>query len=183
MPLNIALVHHPVVNKNNEVIGAAITNLDLHDIARAAKTYGVARYYITTPYEDQKELAAEIIEHWQTGHGATYNPARKDALALIRLASSVAEVREELAAYYGQAVFVVATSARQQNNPIRYAAIREKLDRHEPVLLLFGTAHGLAPEIMETVDGIAEPLCGPTEYNHLSVRSAASIIFHKLRGM
>ncbi len=30
--LYVALVHYPVVNKNNEVISSAVTNLDLHDI-------------------------------------------------------------------------------------------------------------------------------------------------------
>ncbi|MBT8351253.1 MAG: RNA methyltransferase, partial [Deltaproteobacteria bacterium] len=37
--LYVALVHYPVVNKNGDVIASAVTNLDLHDIARAAKTY------------------------------------------------------------------------------------------------------------------------------------------------
>ena len=54
--LNIALVHHPVVNKRGEIIGSAVTNLDIHDIARTARTYGVAEYFIATPYEDQQNL-------------------------------------------------------------------------------------------------------------------------------
>ena len=39
--LYLALVHYPVVNRRGEVIVSALINLDLHDIARAAKTFGV----------------------------------------------------------------------------------------------------------------------------------------------
>ena len=88
MAVDIALIHYPVINKSGETIGSAVTNLDIHDIARAARTFGVDEYYIVTPYADQQELVKEIIEHWQTGHGAQYNPARKSALALVRLADS-----------------------------------------------------------------------------------------------
>ncbi len=53
MAVNIALIHFPVINKLGETIGSAVTNLDIHDIARAARTFGVDRYYIITPYADQ----------------------------------------------------------------------------------------------------------------------------------
>ena len=39
----IALVHYPVLDRERDIITTAITNLDLHDIARTARTYGVAR--------------------------------------------------------------------------------------------------------------------------------------------
>ena len=87
--LNIALIHHPVVNKKGEVIGSAVTNLDIHDIARTARTYGISRYFISTPYEDQQQLVRELLAHWQTGHGATYNPARKEALSRVQLTDSL----------------------------------------------------------------------------------------------
>ena len=87
--VSIALVHHPVVNKRDEIIGSAVTNLDVHDIARVARTYGINKYYISTPYEDQQQLVSEIISHWQTGHGATYNPARKEALSIAEITNSV----------------------------------------------------------------------------------------------
>lgn len=179
--VSIALVHHPVLNKNDEIIGSAVTNLDLHDIARAARTYGVENYYITTPYEDQRNLAGEIIGHWQTGHGATYNPARKEALATIRIAESVEKVVTELK-QQNDNLLVVATSARTYKTTISYNDLRERIENGTPVLLLFGTAHGLAPQVMDMVDTVAEPLKGATGYNHLSVRSAASIIFDRLLG-
>lgn len=180
--VSIALVHHPVLNKNDEIIGSAVTNLDLHDIARAAKTYGIDRYYITTPYDDQRQLAGEILNHWQTGYGSKYNPARKEALAAVHLADSVETAVAELEKRYGRDLFVAATSARTYDKSLSYNDLKTKIAEETPVLLLFGTAHGLAPELIERADGVLEPILGSTGYNHLSVRSAASIIFDRLLG-
>ena len=180
--LNIALVHHPVMNKRAEVIGSAITNLDLHDIARMARTYGVENYFITTPYNDQQLLVKELLKHWETGHGATYNPARKEALSLISLYSSVDEVIERLTHRYGRKPLVITTSAQSQANRILYGELRKRIEKKEPVLLLFGTAHGLSPEVMQNADGALPPISGNTDYNHLSVRSAAAIIVDRLLG-
>ena len=53
----------------------------------------------------------------------------------------------------------------------------------EPICLLFGTGYGLVDEIMAEADYTLEPIVGPTDYNHLSVRSAASIILDRLRSV
>jgi len=180
--LNIALVHHPVVNKRAEIIGSAVTNLDIHDIARMARTYGIENYFITTPYKDQQLLVKELIGHWQEGYGATYNPARKEALSIIKLVNSVDEVVRKLTERYGRKPLIITTSARMQNNTLLYSELQKKINSREPVVLLFGTAHGLSAEIMEKADGTLPPIAGRTEYNHLSVRSAASIIIDRLVG-
>jgi len=73
-PVAIALLHYPVYDRNHRTVVSAITNLDLHDIARAARTFGLIRYYVVTPAADQQKLARKIIGHWQEGYGATYNP-------------------------------------------------------------------------------------------------------------
>ena len=144
--LNIALIHHPVVNKKGEVIGSAVTNLDIHDIARTARTYGISRYFISTPYEDQQQLVRELLAHWQTGHGATYNPARKEALSRVQLTDSLDEVIATLTKQYGKRPLVVATSALMRENSLSYDELGQKITQGVPVLLLFGTAHGLAPD-------------------------------------
>ncbi len=180
--VSLALVHHPVVNKNGEVIGSAVTNLDLHDIARAAKTFGVDQYYITTPYEEQQQLVKEIIDHWQTGYGAGYNPARKSALSIVQLAVSLDAAVEELTSRYGTKPLIVTTSARMHEKTLPYAILHKKIASGTPVLLLFGTAHGLAPEVMEAADAVLPPIKGSTDYNHLSVRSAVAIILDRLMG-
>ena len=40
-PIAVALVHYPIVDRRGDVVNTAVTNLDLHDIARTARTYGV----------------------------------------------------------------------------------------------------------------------------------------------
>jgi len=51
-----------------------------------------------------------------------------------------------------------------------------------PVLLAFGTAWGLTDDFMAAADHILEPLAGKGTYNHLSVRSAVSILLDRLLG-
>lgn len=182
--LDIVLLHHPVTNKSGETIGSAVTNLDLHDIARAARTYGVNNYYVATPYEDQHELINEIVDHWLNGYGARYNPARKEALSLIRTADSLDAVIEDIGARTGMSPLVVTTSARKQKNEVQYKDLKHHIENNlSPVLLLFGTAHGIAAEIMENADATLPPICGNSTYNHLSVRSAVSIILDRLLGI
>ena len=76
--LYIALLHSPVYNKGYEVITTSVTNLDVHDISRAARTYGVKRYFLVHPQETQRQLVEEMIRYWVTGFGSEYNrTARK----------------------------------------------------------------------------------------------------------
>jgi len=180
--LAIALIHYPVVNKNGETIGSAVTNLDIHDIARAARTFGAGPYFVVTPYADQRRLVDEIISHWRQGYGASYNPARKDALSLVQVADDLATVIKEIKDACGRLPFVVATSAKKNGISVGYQVLRQKIAAGQPTLLLFGTAHGLAQEAMARADAMLPPIYGAGKYNHLSVRSAASIILDRLLG-
>jgi hypothetical protein len=180
--IDIALIHHPVLGRNKEIIGSAITNLDLHDIARTARTYGIGTYYIVTPYADQQKLVTEIIDHWQEGHGSTYNPARKEAFNLVKLAASVDEVMSDIGENQQGFPMVVTTSAVAQKKSISFSESRQRIESGEPTLLLFGTAHGLAPELTDKADYTLPAIVGPTEYNHLSVRAAVAIICDRLLG-
>jgi hypothetical protein len=178
----IALIHHPVLGRNKEIIGSAITNLDLHDIARTARTYGVENYYIVTPYADQQKLVTEIIDHWQEGHGSTYNPARKEAFSLVKLAKSLDEVITDINKNQQRILMKVTTSAVAQDKSLSFSESRQRIESGEPTLLLFGTAHGLAPELTENADYTLPAIVGPTDYNHLSVRAAVAIICDRLLG-
>lgn len=181
--LYVALLHAPVYNKNMETIATSITNLDIHDIARSTTTYGVKRYYIVHPAEAQRALAQRIMGYWQEGFGAEYNPNRQEAFARVKLASELAEVEEEIFKEQGRKPLKIATDARRYPNTLGYAAVRDKIENgEEPLLLLFGTGWGLLREVMEECDIILEPIYGPGEWNHLSVRSAAAIILDRLRG-
>jgi hypothetical protein len=180
--LDLALVHYPVINKNGETIGSAITNLDIHDIARAARTFGVDTVYMVTPYEDQRQLLNDILEHWLSGHGAQYNGKRGEALALVRVCEDLQELYEQVAEKWGRMPAVITTCARPQEESWSYNRVRKMIDAGESLLLLFGTAWGLAPEVMMAADGALPPITGGCGYNHLSVRSAASIVLDRLLG-
>ncbi len=181
--VDIALIHYPVVGKTGEIIGSAVTNLDIHDIARIAKTFGVNRFYIVTPYTDQHELVQEIMDHWQTGHGSRSNPARKSAFDIVRLADSLDTVVNTITVADSCNPVLVTTSAKTQENSISYRDSKKRLDSGEATLLVFGTAHGLALEITDKADYTLPPIGGSTEYNHLSVRSAVAIVCDRLLGV
>lgn len=94
--MSLALVHYPVLNKHGDTIASALTNLDLHDIARSSKTYGVNTFYVITPLQDQQVLAQRIIEHWLDGFGGKYNPHRKEAVKLIKVVGSLSSVVNDI---------------------------------------------------------------------------------------
>ena len=181
--VDLALIHYPVVNKNQEIIGSAVTNLDLHDIARAAKTYGVDSFYVVTPYEDQQELFRELLDHWLTGHGAKYNSKRGEALSLVQICDDLDQLFERVTEKWHERPTVLATCAREKSSSIwPYSVVRQRISDGERFLILLGTAWGLAPEVIEAGDGILPPISGLGSYNHLSVRSAAAIVLDRLLG-
>jgi hypothetical protein len=178
----VALIHYPVVNKRGECIASAVTNLDLHDIARTVKTYGGMGYYVVTPIADQKMLVDRIVSHWTEGVGGTHHPKRKRALEMIRVVDSFESVCEDIGRREGVAPKTVATSARQRAGSIQFAELRAIMKSKDPMLLIFGTAWGLAEEIIQQVDYTLMPISTGTDYNHLSVRSAAAIVLDRLLG-
>ena len=180
--LHVALIHHPVVSKNGDTIASAVTNLDLHDIARTSKTYGVRSFYVVTPLEDQAELVDKIVAHWVTGVGGEFNPSRREALLLIRQKASYAEVLEDIRQKENAEPITVATSARAKPPLLPFEKFRSLLDKGKPAVLALGTAWGLAQTFMEASDYVLEPVTGGPDYNHLPVRSAAAIILDRVLG-
>jgi hypothetical protein len=180
--LYMALIHYPVVDKNGDIIASAVTNLDLHDISRAAKTYGLNSFYVVTPLEDQKELVARIISHWTNGIGAKYNPKRRSALELIRVKDSFSEVLDQIADTENDYPITIATCARKYPTNVSYEKLGAMLNNGKPYVLILGTAWGLAEEFISKADYVLEPIAGATDYNHLSVRSAAAIMLDRLLG-
>lgn len=181
--VSVALIHHPVYDKHREVVATAVTNFDLHDIARAAKTFGLNRYYVVTPVPDQQVLAGRIAGHWQTGWGAGYNPKRKAALDLLRIVGTLDDAVADIAREQGQSPETILTGARKHPRSISFGSCRELIQRCErPYLLVLGTGWGLTDELFEAAGHVLDPTYGVGEYNHLSVRSAAAIIFDRLFG-
>lgn len=178
--LYVALVHYPVVNKNGDVITSAVTNLDLHDISRTAKTYGIKSFYVVTPLTDQKALVEKIISHWTDGLGAKYNPKRREALKLIRIEETLEKVVDDIGKSYSVPPKTVVTSAKNGFRKISFGKFREILKDGKPYLLVLGTAWGLSDDFIIDADYVLAPVRGSTDYNHLSVRSATAIILDRL---
>ncbi len=178
----IALVHHPVLDREGGVITTAVTNLDVHDIARSSRAYGLEAFYVVHPVPAQRELVERLRAHWTEGGGAKRIPDRKDALALVRVVTTLDEAIAALAAG-GPAPELWATAARAHGRVEPYGALRARLDEPgPPVLLLFGTGWGLTHELQERVDARIAPIVGVGPWNHLSVRAACAITLDRLLG-
>lgn len=159
--------------------------MDIHDISRAARTYGVRLYYIVTPIAEQQELVQKIIDHWLVGYGADFNPSRKEAFEIIRLRSTLEDVQKDIALLSGSRPKLVATGAGLSDRLRLHSPgelRREIIGGQDPFLVLFGTGSGLTDEMIEKADYRLTPIEGPSDYNHLSVRSAVSIILDRLWG-
>ncbi len=178
--ISIALLHYPVFNKRGEIGSSAVTNLDIHDIARLAKTYGLRKYYIVTPLEDQKELVKTIVSHWTEKKGGIVNPDRKKALEIVEIFNSLDDVIDDISEE-GAAPVCVSTSALRREGCRSIFEIRELIKNNKNhYLIILGTAWGLADEVFDKSDYVLEPLRGNSDYNHLSVRTAAAIIIDRL---
>ncbi len=180
--LYVGLVHYPIYDKRKEIVASAVTNFDIHDIARCARTYGLGGFYVITPLESQVQLTGRIICHWVEGAGASYNPTRKESLSQVWVTRSIEETERELTRLWGKKAKRIATGASPHPKNVGFESLRRSLeDRETPFLLLFGTGWGLTDEVKEGSDYVLTPIEGKG-YNHLSVRSAVAIILDRLIG-
>ncbi len=190
MAIFLALVHHPVLNKRGEVVATALTNVDVHDISRSARSYGIERLYVVTPVTLQQRMVGEIVGHWTVGEGARLNPLRAEAMCRVTAASSLDAACSAIAEQCGQPPLVVVTSAQMPDADVTWPGLRRQLrEPDRPVLIVFGTGWGLAPEVLAGADmRLPAIVCDPEVgsevdgYNHLSVRSAAAIALDRLLG-
>jgi hypothetical protein len=183
--VHCALVHHPVRDREGNAIASAVTNLDVHDIARSARTYRLAGYWVISPIAAQRLLVDRILDHWKHGAGARRVPERAHALAICAPVANLDAAIEAVAAKEGTAPEIWVTEARSMPGlaPIGWDAGRTALSHQgPPVLLLFGTAHGLHASVLARADVVLAPIEAGGDYNHLSVRAAAAITFDRLFG-
>jgi hypothetical protein len=179
----IALVHHPVLDGKGAVVTTAITNLDVHDLARSARTYGINDYFLVHPIAAQRELVERICAHWRDGSSGKRIPDRKLALELVRPVASLEAVFEAFGGRDRLEVWV--TAARDLGTPLRLRDARARLaEEDKPVLVVFGTGWGLASAVIESADALLEPVRADKSsgYNHLSVRAACAIVLDRLLG-
>ncbi len=181
MSFYLALLHYPVYNKNEEIIVTSIVIHDIHDIARCGRTYGAKRFYIVQPFEKEQEIVKRITRFWNEG-GKEYNPNRSDAISIVAVKDEFSQVTEEVEVLEGEKPVIVGTSAKERGKSIPYKELSELEAKGIPVLLVFGTGWGIAKEIENKFNYFLLPIKGPTDFNHLSVRSAAAIIMDRLFG-
>jgi hypothetical protein len=174
-----ALVHYPVLDRERAIVTTAITNLDLHDIARSAHTFGLSDYFVVHPIAAQRELAERVKTHWTAGSGARRIPDRALALDVLRVVPALETALEAL----GGQVELWVTSAGRRGEVLEFDAARARLaSAGPPVLIVFGTGWGLADAIYAQARFQLAPIESPRAdgYNHLSVRAAAAITFDRL---
>ncbi|NLO10855.1 MAG: RNA methyltransferase [Candidatus Cloacimonetes bacterium] len=178
--LHLALLHYPVLNKTGERITSSITNLDLHDISRAAYSYGASSFWVVHPDEAQTQLLKEIIGFWQASPQLPYNPKRSEALGIIRHSHDFDTMIDKITTQEAARPIIISTTARTRQPQISYTALRSLCRLNRPILIVFGTGFGLCEEIHAAADHILAPITGVRSFNHLSVRSAVAVILDRL---
>lgn len=177
----IALIHFPVLGRHGEILTTTLTNLDMHDMSRSARTYGLEAMFIVHPLSSQALLAERILSHWVYGAGGKRIPDRVEALKLVRVVPELEAARTAL----GEDTELWTTAARSGSEVTRYPEARACLHAAgPPVLVCFGTGWGLHPELLERADRRLEPIAGRagSGFNHLSVRAACAITLDRLLG-
>ncbi|MGP0565844.1 MULTISPECIES: RNA methyltransferase [unclassified Nitrospina] len=179
--IHIALVHFPVYNKVGDIVTSSVTTLDVHDISRISRTYGIATFYVVTPLSTQQVLVERMMKHWLEGHGATYNPTRKEALLVTRVTNVLEDAVADIAQRTGKRPKTVIPDAKSFPQSRDYPAIREELkNKDEQYLLVFGTGWGLEHGLVKRADFVLAPIEGLSGYNHLPVRAAVAVILDRL---
>lgn len=179
-----ALMHTDVMLPNGTVGTTSVTSMDIHDIARSARTYGLKNYFIVTELEDQTRVVQTLLDFWQTGYGIEYNKNRHEAVQRVLLKKTFDEVIAAIKEREGVEPVVLATSANTGDaHSITYFDQELVWSHKKPVLLVFGTGKGLSAQLMKRADYVLEPVEGFTDFNHLSVRTAAGVIFDRWLGL
>lgn len=184
----VALMHSQVLVKSDQIGNTSITSLDIHDISRSCATYGIENYFVVTKLEDQQKILNTFLDFWRSDDGKEYNLSRFEAVKRVLPAFDLDEVLKKIEEKEKKKPLIICTSARfsdQQNVPllIDYFSQSVVWKEKRPVLFVLGTGHGLSEHILKRSDFFLQPIKGLTDYNHLSVRSAAAIILDRWLGV
>jgi hypothetical protein len=185
MNLYLGLVHYPIKNKLGELVTTSVTNLDIHDISRSCRTFGVKKYFLITPLNLQRDLVDSILGHWEQDVANAYNPDRQDALSIATAVDSFETALEQITKLEGQKPLVIATGANFDTCDGDVSQLTKKVEvGNMPCFLLFGTGWGLHPQLLDKVDYKLSPILSKNTdgYNHLSVRSAVAIYLDRMFG-
>ena len=181
----LALIHHPVLNREGGVVTSSVTSLDLHDLARVGRTYGVSGVFVVHPSAPQRAFVERVIGHFTQGPGRTLHPQRSETLGFLEVLPSLDALIEDVERKESKRPRLIATTARRTPGAVGYEEFREVVRETEaPHVILFGTSWGLADEVLEMSDVVLLPVEAEahTGFNHLSVRGAAAIVMDRIFG-
>jgi len=178
--ISLILTHYPVYNKNKDVVVSSVTTLDIHDLARIAKTFGLGTFFIVTPLKSQIALIERVFSHWKTGYGSSYNPTRKEAFGNTRVVDNLGSVSRLIMDHEGKRPKIIATGAKKAPNSTKFHEMKKIINMKDPFAILLGSGWGLERDLLMKSDYILEPIEGVGDYNHLPVRGAAAIILDRL---
>lgn len=182
----IALMHSDIVLKEGRIGTTSVTSIDIHDIARSCATYGLKKFFVVTPLKDQQQIIQTMLNFWQEKKvGGEYNAHRHEAVNLVTLQNSLQDVIAQIEQKEGKKPIVIGTSARLDLDKSMLTYYQQDIvwQQDRPVLFLFGTGHGMAEILLQQCDYMLQPINGYSDFNHLSVRCAAAIIFDKWLGV
>jgi len=182
--LYVGLLHFPMRNRRGEIVATSTTSMDVHDIARSARTYGVSRYFVITPLPTQQAIAWRIRGFWTEGERAREASRRGEAMEYVVVAEDLEESIQWISESEEMEPYLVATSARTaEKTGISFVELRNRLRNDpRPVYIVFGTGWGMAQELIDACDAILPPVMEESDFNHLSVRAAVAIILDRVAG-
>jgi len=185
-PHYVALCHSQVrIGPEKQEGTTSVTSIDIHDVARSSKTYGMSGFFVVTPLKDQQKIIQHFLSFWGNGPGITYNKERYEAVSLVQMAPSIDYVIQEIEKKEGQPPLIVGTTARSVESVQRITFYDQEAvwQSGRPILLVFGTGKGFTDSFLARCDYVLEPVRGFSDFNHLSVRSAIAIVLDRWLGI
>ena len=129
--LSVVLLHDKMVDKPGNIVTTSLTAIDVHDIARSCRTYGVNNLFISHPAPTIRKLARTLKDFWEEGYGSTYNPNRKEALEIVELVADLDEAIQKIDLRTKKLPKLVATSARPGGKRIDFPQFSELLQKSD----------------------------------------------------
>lgn len=180
------LMHNDIYVKDRDIGHTSITSMDIHDIARSSATYDLKNYFIVSELADQQTILNTFLGFWKSEKGMEYNRSRYEAMKRVISLKTFSEAIKAIEEKEGKKPIIIATSAKTKSDSkqiIDYYSQGKVWKHKRPVVFIFGTGQGLCDEIIDKCDYLLLPILGMSNYNHLSVRSAAAIIFDRWFGL
>lgn len=180
---SVILLHDNMNDKQGKIVTTSLTLNDIHDMSRNSRTFGAQQLFVAHTVETMRLLGNRMKSHWEDGNGAAYNPDRAEAFKTLQIVETLDQAISKIEARTNQKPILVATSAKTGPKRISYTKLRNQMfDESRPYLIMLGTGWGMSDQLLARADLLLDPILGPTDFNHLSVRCACAIILDRLFG-